>query len=83
MLQVIIGRATIALNVAKHVEQDFGISMSAQTMRCAPKGSNLHSQQMKKKLLLSNNNVKARLKFARIHKYWTIDDWGRVIFLDK
>jgi transposase len=36
-----------------------------------------------KKPLLSKKNVNARLKWARIHKDWTLDDWRRVIWSDE
>ena len=68
MLQMTTKRTTIALDVAKHVEKDFGISMSAQTVRCALKKDSLHSQQ-KKEALLFDKSVKRHLEFAKVHKY--------------
>ncbi|XP_075150478.1 beaten path Ic [Haematobia irritans] len=32
---------------------------------------------------MSENNPKARMKYARDHKNWTTDDWKRVIWLDE
>lgn len=83
VLQVTRGRASIALDVARHVTQNFGISMSTQTVKRALQRSGLSSQQMKKKPHLFYKHVKARLDFARIHEHYTLDDWGRVIFTNE
>lgn len=37
----------------------------------------------KKKPALSKKNVQARLKFAKKHRDWTIDDWKKVIWSDE
>ena len=33
--------------------------------------------------LLKELDMKRRLKFARAHKHWTVEDWNRVIFTDE
>jgi hypothetical protein len=33
--------------------------------------------------LLKQLDMKRRLKFARAHKHWTVEDWRRVIFTDE
>jgi hypothetical protein len=48
--------------------------------KCALQRSGLSSQQMKKKPHIFDKHVKARLDFARVHEYYTLDDQGRVIF---
>ena len=48
VLQVMRGGPSITLDVARRVEHDFGISMSAQIVRCAPQRSGLSSQHKKK-----------------------------------
>lgn len=37
----------------------------------------------KNKPALSEKNVKARLKFAKVHRNWTVEDWKRVIWSDE
>ena len=43
----------------------------------------LVSAVKQKKPALSDKNVKARLKFCKDHKTWTIQDWKKVIWSDE
>jgi transposase len=67
VLQLMRGRANTAPDVARHVEQDFGISVSTQTVRHALQRCGLSAQQKKKKPQLFDKNVKVRLDFARVN----------------
>lgn len=73
VLQLMGGRASNVLDVARHVEEDFGIFVSAQTMRRALQRSGLSAQQKKKNPQLSDKNVKAHLNFARIQEHWIVE----------
>lgn len=66
--------------IAPHVEHGFGISVSAQIVRCALWRSVSSLQYKKKKPYLSNKNVKAHFYFVRVYEHWTAYDWSRVIF---
>jgi hypothetical protein len=37
----------------------------------------------KRRPLLKQLDMKRRLKFARVYKNWTVEDWQRVIFTDE
>lgn len=53
------GRVSIALDVARHAQHDFGILVNAQIVH----------KKGKKKPHLSDKNVKVCLDFARVHKH--------------
>ena len=74
VLQVTTRRVNIALDVARYVKQDCGISVIAQIMRHALKRSGLCVQQKKKKPLLFDKNIKACLEFVRVYKHWIMND---------
>ena len=57
--------------------------MSCQIVMCTLVKAGLHSQKKVKKPHLFVKNVKAHLKFARIHQHWTVEDWSQVVFLDE
>lgn len=45
--------------------------------------SGLIGAKPSKKPLLSKKNVRARMKFAREHRDWSVADWGRVLWSDE
>lgn len=58
-------------------------NVSRWTARRALHNIGYISAVKKPKPALSNKNVAARLKFARQHKDWTVEDWKRVIWSDE
>lgn len=58
-------------------------AVSDRTVRRALRRIGLVSAVKQKKPALSDKNVKARLKFCKDHKNWTIEDWKRVIWSDE
>lgn len=36
-----------------------------------------------KKSALSDKNVVAQLKFSKEHKYWSVEDWKKVVWADE
>ena len=76
------GRVETATAAARKLQQDFGVSVSANTVSNALKEAGMSSEEKVKKPMLSANNIKARLAFAKRYKHWTVDDWKRVIWSD-
>ena len=72
-----------AREAVKHLQEEFGVQVSEETVRCGLCRQGLHAQVKEKKPALSRTNIKARLEFARKHEFWTMDDWSRVIFSDE
>lgn len=72
-----------AMEVQKALKNDLQIDVSTSTARRALKISGITTIVKPKKPLLSQKNVKERLHWAKVHKYWTIDDWKRVIWSDE
>ena len=74
------GRAKTAREVTNRLKEDMGASVSVKTVTCAVNQAGLASAEKKKKPMLSRANTKARLEFAKGHRYWTVEDWKRVIW---
>lgn len=81
--QITKGMAGTAANVSKSIQDDFGITVSQETVRRALRERGLGAIEKKSKPLLSKANVKKRLEWAHAHKDWTSDDWKRVIWSDE
>ncbi|KAI0998348.1 hypothetical protein K3495_g9848 [Podosphaera aphanis] len=58
-------------------------SISVDTVQWALKKAGLKAVLKKKKPKLTAKQTKDRLDFATAHKYWTIDDWKRVVWSDE
>ena len=43
----------------------------------------MRAVKKQKEALLTAGYKKARLHFAETHKYWTLNDWKRVIWTDE
>ena len=57
--------------------------VSEWTARRANRRFGLISAVKQKKQGLSETNVKARLKFCKESKNWSVDDWKRVVWSDE
>lgn len=60
-----------------------GKNVSEWTARRRLRRIGLVSAVKKKKTALSEKNIKARLKFCKEHKNWTVEDWKRVTWSDE
>lgn len=81
--QMISGRSSTAVGISKQLQSSFNISASPDTISRVLKKKGLKAAEKKKKPLLSEKNIKARLEYAKKHKDWTAEDWNRVIFSDE
>ncbi len=81
--QISTGKSADATQLTKELKQRFDINCSRNTVARVLKKNGLKSAEKKKKPLLSQKNIKARLEFAKSHQDWTSDDWKRVIFSDE
>jgi transposase len=80
---IVSGKADTATDLQKHIEAHMNIIASPDTIRRALKTEGMVSAVKRKKPLLSHRHFKARLDFAKKYKYWTIEDWHRVVFSDE
>ena len=62
---------------------DIGIEASESTVRLALRKAGFRRCISCPKPLVSWVNRRKRLKWAREHLYWTVEDWMRVIFTDE
>jgi transposase len=77
------GKASTAIQAAKHINTIIPESVTAQTIRNLLKEDGLKAYVKKKRPYLSPNHQKARLSFAQKYENWTVEDWKRVIWSDE
>src|SRR5690349_8911669 len=81
--QVTRGGKETAVEVAKELERNLGVSAHVDTVRNARHEKGLGAIVKPKTPNLSLKDVKSRLEWAKAHKDWTINDWKRVIWTDE
>lgn len=81
--QVTLNCKSNAVEVKKALEYELGKQVSASTVRRSLEISGFGPVVKQKKPLLRSKNIKDRLRWAQAHKYWTLDDWKRVIWSDE
>jgi hypothetical protein len=69
--------------MASEVQQDFNITISAQTVRNRLREKGFKGQVPRKKPFISKTNMTKRFNWAKIHQNWTVDDWKKVIWSDE
>jgi hypothetical protein len=62
---------------------DREVGFCDNTLRNALRDVGLKACEKIPKPSLSQRNVQERLRFATIHKDWTVEDWKRVVFSDE
>ena len=60
-----------AVDVKKHIEEDYGIAISANTVRRALRKCGLKAKEKVAKPTLTARHARARLAFAKAHQHWT------------
>ena len=59
------------------------VKCTARTVRNRLLGAGLKSCKAQKKPFINEKQRRARLRFAKDHKDWTVEDWSKVIFSDE
>ena len=77
------GHIQTGVAVTKKLESELGVKVCDRTVRNALHEAGLGAMEKEKRPKLSAKNIRARLQFAKLHQYWTISDWERVIFSDE
>jgi transposase len=72
-----------ATTVRKALAQAFDKHVCVETVRRALRDQGLGSVEKQAKPILTRQQIKNRLKFAKAHKDWTVHDWRRVVFSDE
>lgn len=76
-------RSLSAPKIAGQLHEQFGVSIHPQTVRNRIHDAGFKARVARKKPFISKKNEAARLKWAKEHSTWTIDDWKRVIWSDE
>jgi transposase len=74
---------TNAREVKQALQESVGVVVSVSTIRRALQEAGLVSFVKPKKPLLRVKNIQDRLRFAKSHLNWTLDDWRRVVWSDE
>ena len=77
------GKYDTAVQAARDLQTDQGITVNPQTIRNVLKSKGLRARHKVKKPAISLRNRKKRLEFAKVHEHWTLADWSRVIWSDE
>jgi transposase len=83
VLSILSDKADGATDLVKKLRAERNVIVSRKTIARALKERGLKAGEKKKKPLLSSKNVRDRLKFAKAHQHWTVEDWRNVVFSDE
>lgn len=81
--QITKGRKSGAVAVKKCLLGEHGVDVDPNTVRRSLRESGIKSKSKPKKPLLRAENRKKRLKWAKEHRHWTVEDWKRVVWSDE
>lgn len=76
-------RHLTAVQITSAINEQRNKKISIQTIKRRLAEAGLKGRRPRKKPLLSEKNMKARLQWARQHQDWTVDDWSRIIWSDE
>lgn len=80
--KVLNGELKTASSVHKELTT-MGLQITRQSTENLMRSIGFFSAIKKKKPFLKKKNIEARLKWAKRHQFWTVEDWKRVIFSDE
>ena len=80
---ITVGGLEIVVQAAKVLREGREVGFCDNTLRSTLRDAGLSACEKIPKPCLSQKNVRERLRFARIHKEWTVEDWKRVVFSDE
>ena len=80
---VTFGGLETTIQTAKVLREGREVGFYNNILRSALRDAELSACEKIPKPYLSQKNVRERLRFARIHKEWTVEDWKRVVFSDE
>lgn len=69
--------------IGNRVREDFGIQISDKTVQRRLHDSGIHGRIARKKPLLKDRHVKARLSWCRNKENWTASQWSKVLWSDE
>ena len=81
--QITTGKLDNAVQATKFINSVISDPVSTQTVRRTLKEIGLCSATKKKVPMLKASHRQRRLKFARDHENWTVEDWKRVLWSDE
>ena len=77
----------ITLNIIKSPDKSLrpisNVPFSTRTIQWRLKEENIRKWRAVKRALLDNDHAKQRLKWARNHQHWTVEQWSKVVWSDE
>ena len=83
LCQITTGKLDNTIQATKFINSIIPDPVSTETVRRTLKEAGLHSATKKKVPMLKARHCQCRLKFARDHENWTVEDWKRVLWSDE
>src|SRR5689334_20639706 len=77
------GQADTAVDIQRQLASNHDVNVASRTVENMMKRSGLKACVKVKKPFLSQRHRRLRLRFAKRYQNWTVDDWRRMVFLDK
>jgi len=65
------------------LKKDFHLNVHENTLRAALKETGIYHRVVRRRPYLNKHDRHRRLKFAKEHKDWTVEQWGNVLFSDE
>lgn len=81
--QITTGKLDNAVQATKFINSIIPDPVSTHTIRRVLKQDGFYSSTKKKVPMLKASHRQRRLKFARDHENWTVEDWKRVLWSDE
>ena len=72
-----------SIDIAKQLRELKLVNISPRTVRNRLHEYDLHGRALAKKPLLTKRYIAKRLAFAKKYQNWTVDNWKKVLWLDK
>jgi len=72
-----------AIEIQKSLKINDNVEVSSNTVRRALRRNGLVARVKRKKPLLSKKHREQRLRFAKRHKDWTVNDWSKIVWSDE
>ncbi|KAJ8389099.1 hypothetical protein AAFF_G00123050 [Aldrovandia affinis] len=76
-------RRMASSDLQKEWQKAAGVKCTARTVRNRLLWAGLKSCKARKKPFINEKQRRDRLRFAKDHKDWTVEDWSKVIFFDE
>lgn len=69
--------------LSRELQESCGVKLQPSTVRQTLRSNGLRGCKAKRKPLLNERQLKARVEWAKAHRHWTAEQWKSVLFSDE